>query len=425
MKRPIVLFCMVGGLWFAPRPHFVQAPPAPLAPVAPRYEVRQLTFGPSHHFYGYIGHVGNSPYSGDGKHLVALRTTFQDRMPRPEDAADIVLLDAAHDYAEVKVEETRGWNPQQGAMIYWNPEKPATQFFFNDRDPKTGKVFTALYDIVEKRRVKEFRFDDTPVANGGVKQNGGAFTAINYARMARLRPVTGYPGAWDWTRGVNHPQDDGLFVVNPATGQRKLIVSFQQMRDALVAKHPTIAEKALFLNHTLWNREGDRIFFFVRADFDDPARRINVPMTVRPDGSELIEQRVFIGGHPEWDFRSRMLGAVEKKLILYDTLAQQIVETIGGPEVFRDPEGDTALSRDGKWIVNGATTGSTMHYTIVRRADRVALHTEDFSRAGYTGGDLRIDPAPCWNREGDRFAFPALAKDGTRQMFQVRVLESK
>jgi hypothetical protein len=356
---------------------------------------------------------------------VALRTTFQDRMPRPEDAAEIVVLDSTREYAEVKVEETRGWNPQQGAMIYWNPEKPTRQFFFNDRDPKTGKVFTALYDIVDKRRVKEFRFNDTPVANGGVKQNGGAFTAINYARMARLRPVTGYPGAWDWTLGVNHPQDDGLFVVDPKTGKRNLIVSFQQMRDALVAKHPTIDGKALFLNHTLWNREGDRIFFFVRADFDDPTRRINVPMTVRPDGSELIEQRVFIGGHPEWDFRSRMLGAVEKKLILYDTLAQQIVETIGGPEVFRDPEGDTALSRDGKWIVNGATTGSTMHYTVMRRADRASFHTEDFSRAGYTGGDLRIDPAPCWNREGDRFAFPALAKDGTRQMFQVRVIENK
>ena len=61
----------------------------------------------------------------------------------------------------------------------------------------------------------------TPAANGGVKQDGGSFAAINYARMARLRPVTGYPGAWDWTEGVNHPQDDGLFVVNTKTGERK------------------------------------------------------------------------------------------------------------------------------------------------------------------------------------------------------------
>src|SRR6187200_1179287 len=101
------------------------------------YEVRQLTSGPAHHFYGYIGHVGNSPYSGDGRHLIALRSTFQDRMPGPQDAADIVLLDVQKNFAETKIDETRGWNPQQGAMMYWNPEQPSRQFFFNDRDLKT------------------------------------------------------------------------------------------------------------------------------------------------------------------------------------------------------------------------------------------------------------------------------------------------
>src|SRR5687768_8165168 len=358
------------------------------------YEVQQLTFGPAHHFYGYIGHVGNSPYSADGRHLIALRTTFQDRMPGPQDAADIVLIDATQKTAETKLDETRGWNPQQGAMMYWNPEQPSRQFFFNDRDVKTGKVFTALYDVVDKKRVREFRFDDTPAANGGVRQNGGAYAAINYARMARLRPVTGYPGAWDWTEGVNHPKDDGLFIVDVNSGSRKLIVSFERMRDALLAQHPTIAENALFLNHTLWNREGDRIFFFVRADFDDSKRRINVPMTVRPYGSDLTEQRVFIGGHPVWDFNARMLGSVDRKLVLYDTSSQKIIETIGGPEIFRDAEGDTALSSDGKWLVNRATTGPTMHYTILRRTDGALVRTEDFSRGTYTRGDLRIDPAP-------------------------------
>ena len=388
------------------------------------YEVRQLTTGPAHHFYGYIGHAGNSPYSADGRYLIALRTKFQDRMPGPQDAAEIVLLDAQKSFAETKIDETRGWNPQQGAMMYWNPEQPSRQFFFNDRDPKTGKVFTALYDIVDKKRVREYRFDTQPVANGGIKQDGGMFAAINYARMARLRPVTGYPGTWDWTEGVLHPIDDGLFVVDAKTGARKLIVTFKQMRDMLAARHPQIDKKPLFLNHTLWNREGDRIFFFVRGDFA-AKDRINVPMTVRPDGSELVEQRIFIGGHPEWDFKSRLLGRVEDKLIVYDSLKQEIVDTIGGPEMFRDPEGDTALTRDARWLVNGATTGATMHYTIVRRADKAYIKTENFNRTGYEGGDLRIDPAPCWNRAGDRFAFPALAKDGTRQMFEVRVIEKK
>ena len=101
-------------------------------------------------------------------------------MPGPQDAADIVLLDAQKNYAETKVEETRGWNPQQGAMIYWNPEQPSRQFFFNDRDPKTGKVFTALYDIVDRKRVREYRFDTT--AGGQRRREAG--------RRDRSRPST-------------------------------------------------------------------------------------------------------------------------------------------------------------------------------------------------------------------------------------------
>src|SRR5688500_20298167 len=109
------------------------------------------------------------------------------------------------------------------------------------------------------------------------------------------------------------------------------------MRDALIGKYPHLDDRALFLNHTLWNREGDRIFFFVRADFNDPKRRVNSPMTVKPDGTELIEQRIIIGGHPEGDFRSRMIGRGGDKLVLYDTLKQWTVETIGGPEIIREP----------------------------------------------------------------------------------------
>ena len=49
-------------------------------------------------------------------------------------------------------------------------------------------------------------------------QGGGWFAGINYARMARLRPVTGYRGATDWTEGVLHPENDGIFKINTFFG---------------------------------------------------------------------------------------------------------------------------------------------------------------------------------------------------------------
>ncbi|MEO8028801.1 MAG: hypothetical protein ABI823_20135, partial [Bryobacteraceae bacterium] len=96
-------------------------------------DIEQLTFGPKHHYFGYIGHVGNTPWNGNNRYLCLLRTTFQDRMPGPADVADVVLVDTRHKNEILAIDQCRAWNPQQGTMFYWNPRVPDSQFFFNDR----------------------------------------------------------------------------------------------------------------------------------------------------------------------------------------------------------------------------------------------------------------------------------------------------
>src|SRR5205814_9030500 len=101
---------------------------------------------------------------------------------------------------------------QEGTMHYLNHKSPDTQLFFNDRDLKTNHVFAVLYDIEKRKRLKEYRYEDTPFGNSGVAQKGGYFLGINYGRLARLRPVTGYPGAFDWNPKTPAPENDGIFI---------------------------------------------------------------------------------------------------------------------------------------------------------------------------------------------------------------------
>lgn len=387
-------------------------------------EVRQITFGPQHHFFGYIGHVRTLPWNRSGRFILSLRTTFQDRMPRPGEAAEIVLLDTQNNFAERVIERTRAWNLQQGTMLYWNPAAADTQFFFNDRDPQTHEVFCVLFDISKGTnggRVAEYRFPDTPIGNSGVAQNGGWFCALNYARLARLRPVTGYPGAFDWTHGVRHPTNDGIFKINVITKEKRLLVSFKQLADALRATHPEVDEKELFINHTLWNRDDDRIYFYVRGDFEIPGRRLNVPCVIRPDGSGLQPLAKFIGGHPEWESGHRMIGATDTEQIVYDTATQRVVGTLGSPEIFPKPGGDIALSPDGKWFVNGHGERGTNYYSILRRGDNAWTRTAGLSQGGFTSGELRVDPGPLWNRDSTQLLVPGIAADGTRQLFIVKI----
>lgn len=389
------------------------------------YTVRQITFGPRHHFFGYIGHVGTVPWNASGRYIVALRTEFQDRLPNPDDAAEIVLLDTENNYRSRVVERTLAWNPQQGTMLYWNPQAAETQFFFNDRDRATGKVFTVLFDTekgVAGERIREYRFSETPFGNSGVAQQGGFFLGINYGRLARLRPVTGYVDAWDWTEGKAAPDDDGIFRVDLPTGDMRLLVSYAQLRDHLRKNMvPNIDRTHLFINHTLCNRDNDRILFFVRANFRSSLPKLDVCFTMNCEGGELTRHE-HMGGHPEWETGHTLIGALNDQQVLYNTDRKEVTGQLGS---FPQPGGDIALSPDAKRFVNGhgVKDPGVSYYTILFRTERRLIRTRAFSRGEWVRGPLRLDPAPCWNRSGTQILVPAIADDAkkTKQLFVIQL----
>jgi hypothetical protein len=183
--------------------------------------------------------------------------------------------------------------------------------------------------------------------------------------------------------------------------------------------------KELFINHTLWNRDDDRIFFFVRGDFDKP-NRCNIACVMNPDGSGLRPLDTFIGGHPEWELRRRMIGQVGSSQVIYDTDLQQVVGQLGTPEIFPKPGGDIALSPDGAWFVNGHGDKGKNYYTVLRRADGAWARSVGFEQGGYISGDLRLDPGPLWNRDGTQLLVPGIADDvaKTRQLFVITIQQN-
>jgi hypothetical protein len=394
-------------------------------------KIEQITHGPENHFFSYIGHVQNIPWNGTERYLLALRSPFMDHLPNGHEPADVVLIDTQDNYAVRKVDESRAWNPQQGTMFYWNPLAPDTQFFFNDRDTETGAVFAVLFDIDAGKRVREYRFDDHPVGNGGVMQGGGWFAGINYARMARLRPVTGYQGAADWTEGVLHPENDGIFKINTETGEAALLVSFARLAEVIRETEPHVDELGLFINHTLWNRAGDRLFFFARAGWtgNEKYPRINVPFVINADGSGLKRLQTFIGGHPEWDFGHRMIGAIDGRQVVYDVERDLVVGQLGDRSIFPNPGGDIALSPQGDWFVNGhKDRGQAMNfYTLFQRSTGRHIRSPGFGIGPWLSGDLRQDPSPAWNRSGNQLLVPGIVAgdEPSRQLFIISLPENE
>src|SRR5829696_9539436 len=75
--------------------------------------VTQITRGPKHHYFGYIGQSRTIPWNANGRYMLALQVGFQDRLPGANDPADVCLLDTQNNYAVRVVDQSRGWNPQQ------------------------------------------------------------------------------------------------------------------------------------------------------------------------------------------------------------------------------------------------------------------------------------------------------------------------
>ncbi len=209
--------------------------------------------------------------------------------------------------------------------------------------------------------------------------------------------------------------------MNIATGERRLLVSYRQLAEQLKQRNAYHEDTALFINHTLWNRGGDRVYFFVRGGWDGQSGvRINTPCSIRADGTGLTLHAMHIGGHPEWAEGNLLIGRRGKNQILYDVDRQQVVGRLGTPEIFPDPEGDIALSPDGDRFVNGYKKGNKNYYVVYQRTDGAHARSDGLGKGLYRG-DIRIDPAPRWNRTNDAILVPGIAGDGTRQMFVIRI----
>jgi Tol biopolymer transport system component len=191
------------------------------------------------------------------------------------------------------------------------------------------------------------------------------------------------------------------------------------------SEKPDITEAALYINHTLFNRKGDRIYFIARGRKEKRSIWLNVPCSIKTDGTELTVHSTSIGGHPEWAEGDLMIGADDGKQIVYDVVRQKILpgRTLGNASIFPKPEGDVSLSPDGKWFVNGYASEDreSITYVVMRLADGAYVRSESFDRGPYTKGDLRTDPAPRWNRASNAILVPGWTEDGTRQLFVLKV----
>lgn len=128
-----------------------------------------------------------------------------------------------------------------------------------------------------------------------------------------------------------------------------------------------------------------------------------------------------IGGHLEWAEGHVLIGRRCEKQVLYDVEQKKVVGEWGTPEIFPNPEGDISLSPNGRWFTNGHKNKDRNYYSVYWRANGAFARSEGILKGSY-GGDIRINPAPRWNRTNNAILMPCIAKNNTRQILMIRVI---
>lgn len=205
-----------------------------------------------HYFFAYYDMRATGEH---GKHLCH-RVSFMDRLPTPEDIAEIGYLENG---IFIKIGETTAWNFQQGAMLQYHPYLENTVYY---NVFENGQFYTLTQNYI----TGEKEYADRAAAC--ISPDGKWGLGINFGRIYAFRPGYGYAGFADEFANVNAPKDDGVFLIDMESGSSRLILSYETL--APIAGFTS--EDKVLVNHITFNTTSDRFVMLVR-NFPAPGRR--------------------------------------------------------------------------------------------------------------------------------------------------------
>jgi len=372
----------------------------------------QITEGSREHFFA--SYYGINSFDATERYVTVLETDIKNKLPDENDPATLGLVDLKTN-TFIPITETRAWNFQQGCMAHWLGTSPDSLIIYNDFRDNT---YVSVIMNVHTR--KEIRTLPYPVS--AVSADGKKALSINFARLRLTRPDYGYGGrGQDPRENTPLPYDDGLFIIDIETGVSKLLVSFQDVKELI----PPISEGSIaWFNHTLFSREGSKIFWLSRQM--DNKTRVTTSLTVNSDGTNL--RRCFPdnwgGSHYDWlnDDELMITANWEGKQyahVLF-TVGEQDYKRLGNGIL--DYDGHGTFSPDRKWMITDTYPGGGMREQKIYLTDmktEAVLPLGRYVQPPEFNGHWRCDIHCRWSPGGKMVGFNS-THTGSRQAYIFR-----
>lgn len=373
-------------------------------------DIIRISEGPLSHFFGYYD---KSPWNSSDSILLGMEAPNIKRIPLKEDVAKVGIIDPSTKKF-ISLAETKAWNWQQGCMLQWISE---SKVIFNSS--KNEEPLCIILDI-KNRKTSYFPFNVAAVAPGG---KWGI--ALNFGRLAKLRPIVGYGSIKDHYSNIPLPDNDGLWYVDLESGDKTLILSLKQSADILKINDSHSFHR---FEHVCINPSGTRLFVLHRWEKHTSGRPFYDRMlTINPDGSEpyplLTDEYIshFSWMDDEWILVWAKIKNTGPYMFLVKDKTQKFI--IEGENILIK-DGHCSFSPDRRWILLDTYPDEKwfLNLLLYNRKTKKLFNIARFKTNQYLYKipGIRCDLHPRWNHSGTKICIDAPQED-SRQMFIVDV----
>ena len=396
----LVVVCLVGGIAFAQDRMEAYVP------------IRAVTEGDQPHWFGYYD---KHQFDSTDRYLLGMRPPFEGKTPGAEDEVELGIIDLKDGDRWTTIGTSKAWNWQQGCMLQWIPG--SDEVIYNDR--RDGDFVSVIYNPESK----EERVLPHPIY--ALSPNGKEAVTLNFARLAFTRPGYGYTGVPYTKPGANVPEDEGVFLLNLETGERKLLHSLKQI--AAVNHRPGMDGGLNWVNHLLFNTDGTRFIFLHRwresEDLNAPWKTRMFTLGVDGTDPRVISDNDMVS-HFIWRDPVHILAwsreiETGNRFHLYNP-PKKTLSVIGEGILTRD--GHCTYSPDGEWIMTDTYPDNErmQNLMLYRPSDGKLVKLGRFYLDREWRGEVRCDLHPRWSRDGNSVVIDSM-HTGKRQMYLLDV----
>jgi len=202
----------------------------------------------------FFGYFGTPQVSADGTRILALRVARFDRVPEPNDIAEVGWFEIGTETQVFhRIGETQAFNWQQGAMLQFLGPDFNSRVIWNHFD---GDAYKARILDLENGSVRDVPAIYNPFPDGR------SATTVDFERHAWCRRGYSYGNVMNEEKNLPVVPSDAIFRVDLETGARTSMILLEEMMK--LSPYSTMAGATHYLEHMTANPSGTHFAFLHR-----------------------------------------------------------------------------------------------------------------------------------------------------------------